>query len=99
MQQLTHTPKENPSTNIHGNQQNIYDINIQRQELYKGMILANTLKFKLNSQKTKNASWLVTAIKAILKTPIQKFEKPIFSFRRTHEAAFRNSKILTAIKR
>ena len=33
MQQLTHTPTENPSTKLHGNQQNIYDINIQCQEL------------------------------------------------------------------
>ena len=41
-----------------------------------------------------NASWLVTTIKAILKTPIQKFEKPTFSFRIAHEAAVSNSKIL-----
>ena len=33
-----------------------------------------------------------------LKTPIQKSEKPIFSFRRTHEAAVRNRKILAAFK-
>ena len=84
MQQLTHTPTENPSTNVHGNQQNIHDINIQRQELYKWMIIANTLKVNLISQKTTNTSWLVTTIKAILKTPIQKFEKPIFSFKRKH---------------
>ena len=45
-----------------------------------------------------NASWLVTTIKATPKTPIHKFEKPIFSFRRTHEAAVRNSKILTEFK-
>ena len=30
---LTHTPTENPSNNVHGNQQNIYDRNIQREEL------------------------------------------------------------------
>ena len=42
--------------------------------------------------------WLVTTIKAILKTPIQKPEKPIFSFRRTHEAAVRYRKILAAFK-
>ena len=36
----------------------------------------------------------MTTIKAILKTPIQIFEKPIFSFRRTYEAAVSNSKIL-----
>ena len=73
MQQLTHTPTENPSTNIHGNQQNIYGINIQRQELNKRMLLENTLNNKLNSQKKTNVSWLVTEIKAILKTPIQKY--------------------------
>ena len=77
----------------------MYDINIQRQKLYKGILKENTLKVKLNSQKTMNASWIVIKIKAILNTPIQKFEKPIFLFRRTHEAAVRNSKILTAIKR
>ena len=42
--------------------------------------------------------WLVTTIKAILQTPIRKFEKPIFLFKRTQEAAFRNSKILAAFK-
>ena len=73
MQQLTHTPTEHPSTNVHGNQQNIYDINIKCQELYKGMLIANTLKVKLNSQKTTDALWIVTTIKAILKTPTQKF--------------------------
>ena len=31
-----------------------------------------------------------------MKTPIQKFEKPIFSFKRTHEAEVRNGKILAA---
>ena len=74
MQQLTQTPKENPSTNIHGNQQNIYDINIQRQELNKGMLIANTLEGKLNSQHKKSTLWLVTATSGILETPINKFE-------------------------
>ena len=76
----------------------MYDINIQRQELYKGLLIANTLKVKLNIHKTTNTSWLVTTVKAILKTPIQKFENPIFSFRITHEAVFRNRKILAEIK-
>ena len=98
MQKLTHTPTENPSTNVHINQQNIYDINIQSQELDKGMLMANNLKVKLNSQQTTNSLWLVTTIKAILKTPIQKSENPIFLFRRTHEAIVRNSKILAAFK-
>ena len=31
MQQLTHTTTENTSTNVHGNQQNVSDINIQCQ--------------------------------------------------------------------
>ena len=92
MKTLTYTPTDNPSTNVHGNQQSIYDINAQRKELDKGMLISNTLKGNFNSQQLTNASWLVTTIKATLKTPIQKFEKPIFSFRRTHEAAFRNKK-------
>ena len=62
------------------------------------MLVSNTLKGKLNIQHTKNASWIVTTIKVILKMPIQKFEKPIFSFRITQEAAVRNSKILAALK-
>ena len=37
-------------------------------------------------------------IKATLKTPIQKFENTIISFRRTHETAVRNSKILAEFK-
>ena len=62
------------------------------------MIISNTLKGNMNSQQTTNASWLVTTIKEVLKTPIQKFEKPIFLFRKTHEAAVRSSKILAAFK-
>ena len=58
---------------MHGNQQNIYGVNIQRQELNKGMHIVNTLKGKMNSQQKTNALWLVITIKAILKTPIQKF--------------------------
>ena len=50
MQQLTYTPTENTSTNVHGNQQSIYDINTQRQELEKFMLIAKPLKYKLNSQ-------------------------------------------------
>ena len=84
MQQLTNAPTENPSTNVHGNQQSIYDINIWSQELEKEMLISNTRKGELNSKQSTNASWLVTMIKAILKTSIQKPEKPIFLFRRTH---------------
>ena len=62
------------------------------------MLTANTLKGNLDSQHLTNASWIVTTIKATLKTPIQKSENPISSFRRTHEAAVRNSKILAALK-
>ena len=63
------------------------------------MILTNTLKVKLNSQQSTNASWIVTTIKATLKIPIQIFENPIFSFKRNNEAAVRNIKILAAFKR
>ena len=55
MQQLTHTPIENPSKTIFGNQPNIYGINIQRQELNKGMHIANTLKVMLKIQHKTNA--------------------------------------------
>ena len=54
------------------NQKNIYDINIQRQELNKGIHIADTLKVDLNRQQKTNTSWLETTIKAILKTPIKK---------------------------
>ena len=98
MQQLTYTPTENKITNVHGNQQRNYDINIQRQDIYKWILIANNLKGKLNIQQKTNAPWLETTIKATPKITIQKFEKPIFSFKRTHEAAFKNSKILAAFK-
>ena len=62
------------------------------------MRIENTLKGNLNSKQLTNASRLVTTIKATMKTPIHKFDKPVFSFRRTYEAAVRNSKILTAFK-
>ena len=44
------TPTDNPSTNVHGDQQSISEINNQRKELDNGMLIANTLKGKLNSQ-------------------------------------------------
>ena len=62
------------------------------------MLIANTLKSKLNSQQSTNASCLVTTIKSTLKIPIPKFGKPIFSFKRAHEAAVRNRKIMAAFK-
>ena len=62
------------------------------------MLISNTLTGKLNSQQSTNTSRLVTTIKATLKTTIQRFENPIFSFKRTFEAAVRNSKILAAFK-
>ena len=98
MKTLTYTPTENPSTTVHGNQQRIYDINNQIKELDKGVLIANTLKGKLNSQQLTNASWLVTTIKATLKTPIQQFESTIILFRITCEAAVRNGKILSEFK-
>ena len=73
-------------------------MNTQRIELDKGMLISHPLKGELNSQQSTNASWLVTTIKATLKIPIQKSKKPIFSFKRTHEAKVRNIKILTAFK-
>ena len=62
------------------------------------MLTENTLKVNMNSQQKTNALWLLTTIKAILKTPIQKSKKSIFLFRITYESAVRNSKILAAFK-
>ena len=84
MKKLTYNPTDNPSTNLHRNQQSHFDINTQLIELDKGMLIANTLKGRLNSQHSTNVSWLVNTIKATLKITIQKFENPIFSFKRTH---------------
>ena len=54
MKTLTYSPTDNPSKNVHGNQQSIYDKNTQRKELDKGVLIANTLKGKLNSQNLTN---------------------------------------------
>ena len=62
------------------------------------MLITSTLKGKLNSQQSKNASWLVTTIKSTMKISIQKFGNPIFSFNRAHEAAVRDIKIMAAFK-
>ena len=62
------------------------------------MLIANTLNGRLNSQHSTNLSWIVTTIKAKMIISIQKFEKPIFSFKRTHEAEVRKIKILAAFK-
>ena len=63
------------------------------------MLITDTLEGKLNSKQLMNTSWIITTIKTTMKTPIQKFEKPIISFRRTHEAEVRNNKILASFKR
>ena len=73
MQQLTCNPTENTSTKIYGNQQSIYDINNQHQELDKGTLMENTLKCTLNSQQLMNVSLILTRTEATLKTTIQKF--------------------------
>ena len=60
------------------------------------MNIADILKGELNRQQKTNTSWLVTTIKEIPKTPIQKLDKPIFLFNITNKAAARNIKILAA---
>ena len=56
MKIISYKPTDNPSKNVHVNLQSISDINTQRIELDKGMIIENTLKVKLNSQQSTNAS-------------------------------------------
>ena len=50
-----------------------------------------------STKKKKKTSWLVTTIKQILKIPIQKFDIPVFSFKRTNKAAARNRKLLAVL--
>ena len=85
------TTSENPT--------DIYDTDIQSQELEKGIHLANIFKGSINRKQKTKTSWLVITIKQILKIPIQKLDKPIFSFKRTNNAAARNSKLLAAFNR
>ena len=73
----------------------MYDVNIQIQELNKGMYISDTLKGKLSRQQKTNTLWLVRTNKGILKTRTHKLEKPIFLFKITNEAAVRNSKTIT----
>ena len=61
------------------------------------MNIADILKGELNRQQKTNTSWLVTTIKEIPKTPIQKLDQPIFLFNITNKAAARNIKILSAL--
>ena len=44
------------------NQKNTYDINIQCQELNKGMNIEDILKVNLDSKQNTNTSWLVKTI-------------------------------------
>ena len=60
------------------------------------MYLSNTLKGNLSMQKNTKTPWLATTIKEILKIPIHKLDKPIFSFKRTKYAASIYIKILLA---
>ena len=61
------------------------------------MHIEDILKVKLNKQHNTTTSWLVTTIKEILKTPIQKLDKTIFLFKRTNKTAASNIKILAAL--
>ena len=54
-------------------------------------------KGKLNRKKRTNTSWLEKEIKYILKTPIQKLDKPTFFFNITNEATASNSNIILVL--
>ena len=86
-----------PSNTTSENPTKIHDTDIQRQELEKGTYLSKILKVNLNKQKNANTSWLVTTIKELLKTPIQKLDKPILLFKRTNDASSMSSKVLEAL--
>ena len=60
------------------------------------MHLAYILKGNLNRKQKTNTSCLVKKSKEILKTPIQKSDKPILLFNITNEEADGNKKMLAA---
>ena len=68
----------------------------QCQSLDKGKQIAEIIKSKLYEKKKSNATWLVTTIKILIIKLVKKLEKPVFSFKRTYEAAQINSQILAA---
>ena len=71
----------------------------QRQHFLKGYYSYRLVALSWGLPSSSHGVWINTINTAILKTPVQKFEKAIFLFRRTHEAAVRENKILAAIKR
>ena len=77
MQHLYFSPEALSNTTSE-NQTEFYDTYIQRQGLEEGMYLVNILKVEINRQKKTNTSWLVTTTKEIMKSPIQKLNKPTF---------------------
>ena len=60
------------------------------------MHTSDILKGKLNRKPKTNTSRLVTTIIEILKTTVQKLDKPIFLFKITNNAAAINRKTITA---
>ena len=58
--------------------------------------MAKILKGKLDRTQKSNATWLVTTIKRLIIKPVKELGLPVFSFKRTQEAAHQNRKILAA---
>ena len=81
MQQLTHTPTENPSTNIHENQQNIHDIrNIWlggcgKWNIHMGMTPSAHSEVLPSSAHDNQPKLLYNNIKCLSKTTFLKFSK------------------------
>ena len=70
----------------------------QRQHLLKGSKSYRLVALSWGLPSSVHSDQINTINTVILKTPVQKFENPIFLFRRTHEAAVRDNKMLAAIK-
>ena len=71
----------------------------QRQNFLKGSKSYRLVVLSWGLTSSAHSVWINTINNAILKTPVQKFEKAMFLFSITHESAVRDNKILAANKR
>ena len=91
--------KATPSSAYYYQPRSLNNKNVcQRQHFLKSSKSYRLVALSWGLPSSTHSVWINTINNAILKTPVQKIEKYIFSFRRTHYAAVKNRKILAAIK-
>ena len=57
------------------------------------------IKVELDRTQNSNATWILTTIKRLIIKPFKELGPPVFSFKRTQEAAQNNSQILEIFNR